>query len=117
MTGIHVSGTEQAPVTTASPRQAPLRIGIFGHYGNRNLGDESIIEAVIANLRERLPEAELVCLSIDPADSRERHQLEAFPIRYRPDYPEAEASGSGRHIPAGGWQPIPDNGCRLENSP
>jgi len=97
MTEMRVTETSQGSATIVSPRETPLRIGIFGHYGNRNLGDESIIEAVIANLRKRLPEAELVCLSIDPTDSRDRHQLEAFPIRYRPDYPEAEPSGTAPH--------------------
>ncbi|ONF45448.1 hypothetical protein BTO32_03060 [Marinobacter lutaoensis] len=63
-----------------------VRIGVFGHYGNQNLGDESIIEAVIRNLRQRLPDADIVCLSLDPEDSRSRHEVDAFPIRYRPDF-------------------------------
>jgi len=31
-------------------------IGILGHYGNKNLGDEAIIEAMIANIKKRSPD-------------------------------------------------------------
>jgi len=63
-----------------------VKIGVFGHYGNRNLGDEAIIEAAIQNLRHYIPDCDITCLSINPHDSRERHGLEAFPIRYRKDF-------------------------------
>ena len=63
-----------------------MKIGVFGHYGNRNLGDESIIEAMISNLRNHIPGCDIVCLSIDPDDSHLRHQVDAFPIRYRHDF-------------------------------
>ncbi len=58
-----------------------MRIGVFGHYGNGNLGDEAITEATIASAR-RLLGADDVCLySIVPADSAFRHGLDAYPIR------------------------------------
>lgn len=69
------------PTHTTTPR-----IAVFGHYGNQNLGDEAIIEAVLKNLRHHLPNAELSCFSINPADSASRHGVDAFPIRYRADY-------------------------------
>lgn len=62
------------------------RIAVFGHYGNQNLGDEAIIEAMLRNLRHYIPDAELYCFSINPADSRSRHNVDAFPIRYRADF-------------------------------
>ncbi len=58
-----------------------MRIGIFGHYGNLNLGDEAIIEATIAGVRRRFSGAEVVCFSMNPADSSRRHGVEAVPIR------------------------------------
>jgi polysaccharide pyruvyl transferase WcaK-like protein len=64
----------------------PVKIGVFGHYGNKNLGDEAIIEAAIKNLRQKIPGCEIVCLSIDPSDSQERYQVVSFPIRYRHDF-------------------------------
>lgn len=69
----------------------PVRIGIFGHYGNQNLGDESIIEAVIHNLKTKVPNCEIVCLSIDPFDSQRRHRTDAFPIRNREEFFERVA--------------------------
>ena len=62
------------------------KIGVFGHYGNQNLGDEAIIEAVIKNLREGIDNCEIVGLSINPFDTRDRYQVDAFPIRYRQDF-------------------------------
>ena len=58
-----------------------LTVGVFGHYGNRNLGDESIIAAVIENLRRRVPNIRFYGLSVNPADTRERHGIESFAIR------------------------------------
>lgn len=77
--------SESVPIAAEDARKR-IRIGILGHYGNQNLGDESIIEAVIRNLRQRLPDADIVCLSIDPFDSQARHGVDAFPIRYRSDF-------------------------------
>jgi polysaccharide pyruvyl transferase WcaK-like protein len=61
--------------------KSSTKIAVFGHYGNQNLGDEAIIEAVIQNCRMRYPQAEIVCLSIDPQDSAKRHRVAAYPIR------------------------------------
>lgn len=57
------------------------RIGILSHVGNRNLGEEATITAVLANLRARLPSAEFVGFTIRPADTRRRHSIPAFPLR------------------------------------
>jgi len=38
-----------------SKGQKVKRIGIFGHVGNKNLGDESIIASVIQNIRRAMP--------------------------------------------------------------
>ena len=64
----------------------PVRIGVFGHYGNKNLGDEAIVAAVIQNLRLRIPNVELEGLSINPIDTEKRHGIPSFPIRYREQY-------------------------------
>lgn len=69
----------------ATARRRP-RIAVFGHYGNKNLGDEAIIEAVINNLRHHVGDPEIYCFSIDPFDSAQRHGVKAFPIRYRRDF-------------------------------
>jgi polysaccharide pyruvyl transferase WcaK-like protein len=58
-----------------------IKIGVFGHYGNSNLGDESIILSVLQNLKKRLPDAEFIGLSINPENSKGRFGLESYPIR------------------------------------
>ncbi len=59
----------------------PVTIGVFGHYGNENLGDEAIIEAVVQNLKKRRQDVRLIGFSIDPVDTAERYGMPAYPIR------------------------------------
>jgi polysaccharide pyruvyl transferase WcaK-like protein len=78
--------TEDGAVPTARPlgqvsSSRPKRIGIMGHVGNENLGDESIIAAVIQNIRDRWPDAEICGLTITPVDTQKRHGIPSFPIR------------------------------------
>ncbi len=60
---------------------SPKKLGIFGHVGNTNLGDEAIIAAVIENIRQRLPDAKIYAFTINPQDTSKRHGLIAYPIR------------------------------------
>lgn len=73
-----------------------VRIGIFGHYGNENLGDEAIIAAVIQNIRRRIPQAVLCLFSVNPRDSAQRYGIPAFSIRKI-----STAKGTAREFPAG----------------
>jgi len=57
------------------------RIGILGHAGTQNLGDEAIIAAVIQNVRARYPAAEITCFTTHPEDTERRHGIRSFPIR------------------------------------
>ena len=65
----------------AAARSRPVTIGVFGHYGNENLGDEAIVEATIQCVRRRLPDARIICFSLRPVDTRARYGLPAYPIR------------------------------------
>jgi polysaccharide pyruvyl transferase WcaK-like protein len=60
------------------------RIGILGHVGNGNLGDEAIIAALVQNLREHCPGVELRAFAANPEDTTARHGIPAFPLRRRP---------------------------------
>ena len=60
--------------------QGPV-VAVLGHYGNRNLGDEAIVAAMIAGLRRRAPGVEAVAVSLDPAESARRHGVRSFPLR------------------------------------
>lgn len=57
------------------------RIGISGSYGGLNLGDEAILQSMIAQLRREFP-VELTVFSREPEDTRRRHRIErAVPVR------------------------------------
>jgi polysaccharide pyruvyl transferase CsaB len=57
------------------------RVGISGSYGGLNLGDEAILQSMIAQLRREFP-MELTIFSREPEDTRRRHGIErAVPVR------------------------------------
>jgi polysaccharide pyruvyl transferase WcaK-like protein len=70
--------------------QGIRKIGVFGHVGNENLGDEAIIAAVIQNIKRRYPNAEIYGFTINPEDTRKRHKIAAFPIRKIKKFPPAK---------------------------
>lgn len=53
----------------------PYRIGISGSYGGLNLGDEAILQSMIAQLRATVA-AEIIVFTRDPDDTRRRHDIE-----------------------------------------
>ncbi len=56
--------------------KSPFRVGIVGSYGGLNLGDEAILQSILAQLRKSLPAAEVTVFSRDPADTLKRHGVE-----------------------------------------
>ena len=57
------------------------RIGITGSYGGLNLGDEAILQSIVAQLRKDLP-VEITVFSRDAEDTKRRHGVErAIPVR------------------------------------
>jgi polysaccharide pyruvyl transferase CsaB len=58
------------------------RVGITGSYGGLNLGDEAILQSIIAQLRKDVPRVEITVFSRDADDTRRRHGVErAVPVR------------------------------------
>src|SRR5262245_41821541 len=58
------------------------KVGITGSYGGLNLGDEAILQAIIAQLRKDLEKVEITVFSRDAEDTKRRHQVErAVPVR------------------------------------
>ncbi|OHB58721.1 MAG: polysaccharide pyruvyl transferase [Planctomycetes bacterium GWF2_42_9] len=51
-------------------------IGITGSYGGMNLGDESILETIIYQLRESLPNVRITVFSKNPEDTLKRHAVQ-----------------------------------------
>lgn len=56
------------------------KIGILDHMGWGNLGDAALQEVFIANIKKRLPDACLIAFSLNPDDTRERHNIASYPI-------------------------------------
>lgn len=53
----------------------PFRIGISGSYGGLNLGDEAILESIVAQLRESI-DCHITVFSRDAEDTTSRHVVE-----------------------------------------
>ncbi len=51
------------------------KIVISGYYGFNNIGDESILKAVVDNLRERLSDIDITVLSQNPASTAEKYKV------------------------------------------
>ncbi|MGH9355785.1 MAG: hypothetical protein ACRD10_06610, partial [Terriglobia bacterium] len=66
------------------------KIGLLDHMGFGNMGDAAIQEAFIANIRRRLPDACLIGFSLYPEDTRKRHNIATYPIRW--SYPHGDGS-------------------------
>lgn len=56
------------------------RVGLISPYSGGNLGNAAIITATIANIRKRVPDAEIVGITLNPVGTRSRHGIEAFPL-------------------------------------
>ena len=81
----HENDREMRPLRNSqTPRSdaVPVRkIGLVDHIGFGNLGDDATQVAVMKHIRNRWPNAEIVLFSMNPADSRVRHGVAAYPIR------------------------------------
>jgi len=59
--------------------------------GLGNLGDAAIQESFLQNIRERMPQVRLISFSLNPEDTKRRHHIDAYPIRW--SYPGWNAGG------------------------
>jgi polysaccharide pyruvyl transferase WcaK-like protein len=109
--------TQDLPQQLRIPVQkgrACYRVGVFGHYGHRNLGDEAITEAVIQNLRRRCATVQLAGFSMDPEDTARRYGIPAYRIRRQKSKPP-ENAGNDESSPGqktSGAQPANQSGMR-----
>ncbi len=53
------------------------KIVISGYYGFNNIGDESILTAVVSSLREKLPDIEITVLSQNPQSTAEKYGVKS----------------------------------------
>src|SRR2546422_3581380 len=63
-----------------APLPADAKIALLSPCGWGNLGDAAILEATIQGIRRRLPSARIVAFTLNPADTRQRHGIEAYTL-------------------------------------
>lgn len=85
---------------SASPSaQQPMKILLLTPYTGGNLGDAAIQEAAIAGIRKRLPNVDLLLVTLSPDDTSRVHGVPSFPIgvtTFGPGIPVGdEAASSG----------------------
>ena len=59
-----------------------MKIGLLDHMGYGNLGDAATQESLIANIRARVPGAEILGFSLNPDDTRQRHHIPCYSITH-----------------------------------
>lgn len=84
-------------------RVVKKKVGVFGHYGTDNLGDEAIIAAVLQNIRKHVIDPEIVGFSMRPNDTMVRHKIKAYPIRIV-DKPKISSPATKRNLSVGAAQ-------------
>jgi polysaccharide pyruvyl transferase WcaK-like protein len=64
----------------------PVRVGLYGFFGAGNIGNEASLAAVLARLRTRCPEVEVLCIGADPAQVEREHGIHGLRLMaYRPE--------------------------------
>ena len=53
------------------------KVVISGYYGFNNMGDESILTAIITDLRANIPEIEITVLSVNPKVTEKKHNVKS----------------------------------------
>jgi polysaccharide pyruvyl transferase WcaK-like protein len=59
-----------------------MKIGLLDHMGYGNLGDAATQEALIANIKKRQPDVEIIGFSLNPDDTRKRHDITCYSITH-----------------------------------
>jgi hypothetical protein len=75
------SDSESAHCSDDAASKPGPRIALLTPYNGGNLGDAAIQDAMIANLRLRLPGAQFSGISLNCESFEERHHAGSFPIR------------------------------------
>lgn len=52
----------------------------MGHFGNMNMGDDAILQAIVENIRRYCPEAAIYGFSSVPVDTQKRHDILVLPL-------------------------------------
>jgi len=56
------------------------KVTFLGNFGQRNLGNEATLAAILHNLQVRLPETDVTCICPNPETTAKTHKISAVPI-------------------------------------
>src|SRR5438874_1573850 len=59
-----------------------MKIGLLDHMGYGNLGDAATQDALIAHIKERVPDVVIIGFSLNPDDTTKRHSILCYPINW-----------------------------------
>ena len=75
-------GNGQAvPGQQAAPMNTRRKIALFGTFGTGNLGNECTLQAMLLNIRKRVPNAQVTCICSSPEETASTYGIRALPIR------------------------------------
>ncbi len=72
------AATEKNLLSSTATRKP--RIAFFGIFGIQNLGNECTLQAILYNIRKRLPGEDIYAISFNPDDTSRRHNLAAVAV-------------------------------------
>jgi polysaccharide pyruvyl transferase WcaK-like protein len=71
------------------------RVGLFGHLGSGNIGNDASLEAMLKYFTSDQPDAILDAMTLAPEVVKDRYGVPAIPLRW---LPPDEGQGSGRAV-------------------
>jgi polysaccharide pyruvyl transferase WcaK-like protein len=72
------------PGLRATQRPPPRKIALFGTFGTGNLGNECTLQAMLLNIRRRVPNAQVTCICASPEETASTYGIRALAIREMP---------------------------------
>ncbi len=75
-----------------------MRIGFYGNFGAGNLGNECTLQAVIEQVLQYEPDAQLLCFCTNPDDVQARHNIAALPSAVVRSKSDPGASGRNSRL-------------------
>src|SRR5262249_15505287 len=87
--------------------RAMSRVVLSGYYGFDNLGDEAVLAATVAAIRQKRPDAGIAVLSADPPGTS--RALGVYAVAPSPFGPVVGVLRGRELFPSGGAKPVP--GC------
>jgi len=68
-------------VSAGSPKESVRhRIGLFGHFGDINFGNESTLQSLLYHLRRNLPNSEITCICTNPSAAGRAYGIATLPM-------------------------------------